>query len=299
MANQTKTLTIGSDSSSLDIFLSDANNIPVTANYVGFELFDASNTSVVSGIATNPQAGKYAASGVIPSVSQVVDPGTNVLLGDWRINWDIITSSNTLQRGSEQFCVQDVTVKIGFVPSTSKTFEIYDAIRVDLGADDGSILTDSLLERTVVKSVRRLNRVLGLSHTSRPKGVSGGFGSNKIKVSPIVFDKSAGTITPNNDEICDLVVLQSEYILATSEMHALKRLSSSGTGPFASVTAGAAQDGISVTNADGVTVTISGGRLGNRVALHRDLAKGLKEELDAAIKAFLGRMTGNFGKLIW
>jgi hypothetical protein len=298
MPNQTKTLTLGGDISSLDIFLSDAGGVAVQANHVGFELLDAANSVVVSGIATNPATGQYAASGVIPSLLQTVNPGTPVALGTWKVNWDIITAANTFQAATELFCVQEVTVKIGFTPSTDKTFNIYDAIRVDLGADD-NMFDDGFLGRVTTKAVRRMNHRLGLSVTNRPKGIPGTFGSRRLKVSPITLDLSAGTIEPNNDEICDLVIMQCEVILLESEINALKRLAASGSGPFAASVASASQDGISVTNADGVRVDISGGRLANRVQLYKFSAKTARDELEASIKAFLGRQTGNYSKLVY
>lgn len=298
MPNQTKTLTLGGAASSLDIFLSDAGGVAVQANYVGYELVDAANSIVFSGVATNPATGQYAASGVIPALLQTVDPGTSVALGTWKVNWDIITAANTFQSATELFCVQEVTVKIGFETPGSKTFNIYDAVRVDLGADD-NLFDDGFLGRVTTKAVRRLNHRLGLSATSRPKGIPGNLGATRLKVSPITLDLSAGTITPDNDELCDLVIMQSEVIILESEINALKRLAASGSGPFAASVASASQDGISVQNADGVRVDISGGRLANRVQLYKFSAKTARDELEMAIKTFLGRNTGNFSKLVY
>jgi hypothetical protein len=133
-----------------------------------------------------------------------------------------------------------------------------------------------------------------------PTGVPGNFGGRRIKVIPITLDVQAGTLTPNNDEYCDLAIMMMEYIIITSETTALKRLQASATsGPFATTVGNAQQDGISVTNADGVTVNISGGRLANRVALHKLDVETRKEELETAIKEFRNRLSGNFGKVIW
>lgn len=287
---QTKVLTVGQAASALDIFLT-ANGSAVSGQYVGFELFDAANASAVSGVALNPELGHYVGSGLIPAGFQ---------LGDWHIDWTIITLSNNLLHASEPFTVQDVTVSIGFVPPEDKTSAIYEAVRIDIGDPEGQIFDDDFLKRVLQKAVRRLNHRLGLSPTARPQGIPGGFGGPRIKVAPIVADVEAGTICPNNDEICDLVIMQMEVIILESEISALKRLAASvGSGPFATAALQAASDGISVTNADGVTVTVSGGRLATRAQLYQFDVKQRREELEMAIRAFLNRMTGNFGKMVY
>lgn len=284
MAGEIKVLTIGQAASALDIFIT-ANGAPVSGQYVGFELFDAANVSAVSGVALNPVLGQYVGSGLIPAGFQI---------GIWYINWTIITLANNLVTASEPFSVQDVTITIGFVPSTDQVSPIYDAVRIDIGDPTGSIFDDDFLKRVLQKAVRRLNQRLGLSPTSRPQGIPGGFGGPRIKVAPIIADLDAGTITPSNDEIFDLVTLQMELIILESEISALKRLTANGI--FGS---SVGQDGLSVTNADGVTVTISTGRLGFRSDLHKFDVKTRRDELEASIKAFLNRMTGNFGKMIY
>ena len=93
MAGETKVLTIGQAASALDIFLS-ANGAAVSGQYVGFELFDAANTSAVSGVALNTTLGKYVGSGTIPAGFQ---------LGTWRVDWTIITLGDSLVTASEPF----------------------------------------------------------------------------------------------------------------------------------------------------------------------------------------------------
>jgi hypothetical protein len=222
-------------------------------------------------------------------------------LGNWRVEWDIITAAMTHLQATEQFCVQDVNVKIGFVPGTDKTGSIYEAVRIDLGDPDGIVFDDGFLSRTLTKATRRLNQKLGTAVAFRgPTGIEGQFGGRRIRVTPITVDIEAGTLTPNNDEVCDLVILQMEYIIVSSEISALKRLGASvGSGPFASLSQAASRDGISVTNADNVNVTIQGGRLNARVNLAKFDAEMRKNELDEAVKAFLSRNSGNFGKMVW
>ena len=290
MAGETKILTVGQAASALDIFLS-ANGAPVSGQYVGFQLFDAANASAVSGVALNPALGHYTGSGLIP-------PGHQ--LGSWHIDWTIVTETNSVVFASEPFQVQDVLVSIGFVPPTDKTATIYDAVRIDIGDPEGHIFDDNFLQHVLVKAVRRLNQALGLSRTARPAGIPGGFGGPKIQVAELTVDVEAGTIEPNNDELCDLIILQMEYIIITAETSALKRLGAAfASGPFATVVGGVGNEGISVTNADGVTVNISTGRLQFRTTLQRLDVETRKEELETAIKRFLGRQTGNYGKMIY
>jgi hypothetical protein len=287
MAGETKTLTVGAAATSLDIFLS-ANGIAVSGQYVGFELFDAAGVSASSGIAINPALGTYTASGVIPAGFQ---------LGTWRVDWDVITAGGSLVNASEPFCVNDATIAIGFVPAADKTGSIYEAVRIDIGDPDGNTFDDDFLKRVLIKSVRRLNQRLGLSRTSRPRGVPGNFGGQRLQIAELTLDVEAGTVTPNNDELCDLIILMMEYVIITSETSAWKRFEASG--PFAGGAASLSRDGIMVKNADGVTIDISAGRLQSRTTLHRLDVQTREKELDTAIKAYLGRMTGNFGKYIW
>lgn len=290
MAGETKILTVGQAASALDIFLA-ANGGAVSGKYVGFQLFDAANVSAVSGVALNPELGHYTGSGLIPTGNQ---------LGSWHIDWTIVTLTDSVVFASEPFQVQDVLVSIGFTPATAKTFTLYDAVRIDIGDPEGHIFDDNFLQHVMVKAVRRLNQRLGLSRTARPQGIPGGLGGPKIQVAEITVDVESGTVSPDNDEICDLIVLMMEYIIITGETSSLKRLGAAfASGPYATVLGKIGGEGISVTNADGVTVNISAGRLQARTAMQRLDVETRKEELETAILAFLNRQTGNYGKMIW
>lgn len=290
MAGETKTFTVGADIASLDIFLS-AGGIATNANSVGFQLYDSAGVSAVSGVAVHPATGSYNASGVIPAGFQV---------GTWRVDWNIMTTGNEFVSATEPFCVQAIDITIGFVPTTDKTGTIYDAVRIDIGDPDAQVFDDNFLARVLTKAARRLNQRLGLSITTRPQGVPGGLGGRRLNVTPITIDLATGTVSPNNDEICDLIVLQMEYIIITSETSALKRLGASvSAGPYSAMTAGVSGEGIKVVNADGVTVEVSAGRLQARVSLQRLDVATREKELEIAIRAFLNRNTGNFGKMIY
>jgi hypothetical protein len=290
MTGESKVLTIGQSASALDIFLS-ANGAAVSGKYVGFELFDAANASAGSGVALSPVFGQYTGSGIIPA---------GYSLGLWHIDWTIITQSDSLAKATELFTVQDITVTIGFQPPTDITSTIYDAVRVDIGDPLGHIFDDNFLQHVMIKAVRRLDHRLGLSRTSRPAGIPGGFGGPKIQVAEFTFDVESGTLSPYNDELADLTILMMEYIIVTGETSALKRLGAAfASGPYSTVLGMISNEGISVTNADGVTVNISAGRLQARTAMQRLDVETRTKELDDAIKAFLGRQTGNYGKMIY
>lgn len=174
---------------------------------------------------------------------------------------------------------------------------MYDFIRLDVGDPDGTIFNDSLLGRILTKSVTRLNNKLGLSKTVRPIGIGGQFGGRRISVPPIVLDLSNGSISPDNDELSDLLVLQSEIIILKSEVAALRRLNVSAGGAFNQAVSSATHDDVSVTNADGVSVKV--GRLATRARLYEKSLDDLNKELNDAVIRFLARESSNFGKLIF
>lgn len=181
--------------------------------------------------------------------------------------------------------------------ATSISGDIYQGILLDTGDEAQDIFTDAFLERIFKKAVRRLNRDLGLSSVSRPKGIPG---YKALQVAPITYDISGDSISPDNDEIADLIILQCEYIIKKGEISALKRLHATAGGVFFGSVGGASTDGVSVTNADGVTVDMGGGsRFTARAGLFRMDLETIKEELEEAKKKFLYRLTGNFSKLVY
>ena len=291
MATQTQTLTLGSSLTSLDIFLNFQGNA-VQASGVTYDVFDSVDRPVVSGVALNPSLGKYTCSGTVP---------TGFSLGDWNIQWDVFLSDGSTLEASHKFCVQSPTISIGFTPPTDKTATIYSAVQLDIGDPDGLIFNENYLRRVLIKAVRRLNQKLGTAVTFRgPVGIPGEFGGRRIRVIEIDVDIENGTITPNNDEICDLIILQMEYIIMTAELNALRRLNRVGVSTtHNALLSSAVKDDVSVTNADGITIDIGGGRLQTRASLFKFSAEAARHELEMAVRAFLNRLTGNFGKMVW
>lgn len=291
MTEQPIQLTPGSDLSILDIFLS-AGGSPLNADTVVFYLLDANNVVAASGTPTNPATGEYNGAGTVPA---------GFTFGTWRINWNIYPVGGSFTEVAEEFCVQPIDVAFTNRPSTDILGSMYDAVRHDIGDPDAKVFSDEFLRHVLIKAVRRLNHRLGLAPTMRgPIGIPGNFGGRRIRVIPLTLDVSAGTINPPGDEYEDLLILQMEYVIVTSELTALKRLQTAGSsGPYAITNAGAENEGIKVVNADGVEVSISGGRLRERSALARFDVQTRKEELETAIREYRNRLSGNFGKLIW
>jgi hypothetical protein len=105
-----------------------------------------------------------------------------------------------------------------------------------------------------------------------------------------------GTIDPDTDPYADILVLQMEQILLMSETVALGRLNANTAGSFGSGLVGIDRDGVSATNADGVSISVSPNRLQHR----RDLAKfnveQITEQLNMALKDFRWRIAGGNGR---
>lgn len=173
---------------------------------------------------------------------------------------------------------------------------IYEAVLLDVGDPDQQIFVDSFLRKIFTKSVRRLNQKLCSSAVVRPRGIPG---YHSLRVANITYDLNGNTISPDTDELADLIILQMEYVIAKGEISALKRLNAAYGGAYATSVGGAAVDDMEVVNADGVKIKVGAGRLNNRVKLFQLDLETIKEELDEAIMAYLGRMVANYSKLIF
>ncbi len=287
----TKTLTVGSNLNQLDIFL-NVDGAAINASGISFSLVDAAGVTAGAAVPTNPEIGQYQASGVIPA---------GFALGDWRIDWAIIPTGVPEFTVSEDFTVQALNVSFTLSAPDEVVTTIYDKVRTDIADSDALIFDDQYLQRVLIKAVTRLNNKLGLAPTTRgPTGIQGQFGGRRIRVIPLTLDIAAGTINPPGDEYEDLLILQMEFLIKTAELTALKRLdATAASGPVAHAVAKAVNDDVEVRNANGVVVKIGGGRLQTRATLYKFDAKMTEKELDEAVRRFLSRMSGNFGKCIF
>lgn len=141
MSGSSKVLTVGSDLNQLDIFLS-ANGVAIDASGISFNVYDANNVLAASGVPTHPSTGKYLGSGVVPDT---------FTLGLWHIDWLIIPTGAAQITASEEFCVQALSVSFGFVPPDDKIFNIYDAVRVDVGDPDALIFNDGFYREFLLR----------------------------------------------------------------------------------------------------------------------------------------------------
>lgn len=292
MANPTKRLTVGSNLNALDIYL-NVDGSPINASGISFQVFDAGNFIAVSGVPTNPEMGHYLGSGVVPG---------NHDLGIWRIDWLIEPTGSPMITASEQFEVQGIGISFTLDAPNEVVTSLYDRIRLDIGDSDGILFVDSYLRRILQKAVVRLNNRLGLSTTPLTvmNGIPGQFGGIRIQPIQITIDFDSGTISPPGHTYEDLLVLQSEYIISTSEIAALKRLdASAASGPTSVAVSSAINDDVSVRSPDGTQVTVGGNRLAIRTSLYKFHAESLARELDAACRQFSARITGRFGKCIY
>lgn len=291
MADERKHLTIGSQLSELDIFL-NVEGVPINATTVNFAVYDAASVQVTSGTAVNTAVGTYTASGSIPS---------GFTLGTWEIQWLIWPVGSPIMTAAEHFEVQALTISFGFQPAGEDVTSVFDFVRLDIGDPEGVVFGDEILRRILKKAVTRLNNKLGLGPKNRgPIGVPGQFGGLRVRALPITVDFDTGVVTPEGDEYTDLLCLQMEVIIVTSEISALKRLSASATsGPFITTVGNTDRDGISVTNADGVTINISSVRLTTRASLARFDVEQKEAELEMAVSRYLQRASANYSKLIY
>jgi hypothetical protein len=136
------------------------------------------------------------------------------------------------------------------------------------------------------KSIARLNRALGLVVVECVSTLSITLRLVTTSVhnsTPITINLITGEITPSTDPYIDLLTLQMEYLIASSEVSALKRLNPTLGGAFGSGLIGIDGAGVSVTNTDGVSISVSPTRLTTQAQMYKFDVERLKAELDKAV----------------
>jgi len=293
MAQDGRILTVGAAATELDIFIqAGQNGAPTNPTDIRFRIFDPTGAEAVTEtIGTSLAVGHYNASGaIIP---------TGFVLGeDWQIKWDVTLSGGASGQFVENFCVALPSLAASFASSVDNSVEsLFDRVRIDLGDPDGKIFTDGLLRRSIKKAVSRVNRRLGLVRvTSNSSYIFLIAFTSRIQTPVLTLDLINGTISPDTDPYADILVLQMEEILLTSELVALGRLNTSTAGAFGSGLVGTSNDGVSITNADGVTISKAIGRLSHRADIGKFNIKKISEELNGAIKDLRWRLAGGVGK---
>jgi hypothetical protein len=293
MATDGRILTVGAAAVDLDIFITAGQNgAPTDPSGITYRMFDPAGVEAVTTTSGNRVSiGGYNASGtIIP---------TGFVLGeDWQIVWDVVLPGGASGQFIEEFCVAVPTLAASFANPVDNSIEsLFDRVRIDLGDPDGLIFTDGLLRRTVRKSVSRINRRLGLVKVCEDTHFIWLIAfTSRVSTPVLELNLETGTISPDTDPYADILVLQMEEILLTSESVALGRLNVNTAGTLGSGIQGVAGDGVSVTNADGVSITKSVGRLQHRATMMKHNLDMMKEQLEHAIKDLRWRLSGCAGK---
>lgn len=292
MAQDGKILTVGTAATELDIYITAGQNgAPLDPTSIIFRIFDPTGVEAVTETTgTKTDVGVYTASGaLIPTGFQL---GEN-----WSIKWDIVTPSTSGQ-STELFCVAAATLATSFAnPADNSVESIFDRVRLDIGDPDAMIFTDGLMRRTMKKAVSRVNRRLGLVRVSEDSHFIWLIAfTSRVSTPTLTLDLSAGTIDPATDPYADILVLQMEEILLTGETVALQRLNQNTAGSFGSGLVGVAADGVSATNADGVTISKAVGRLSHRADLAKFNLTNIRDELKKAIDDLRWRLAGGSGR---
>jgi len=292
MAQDGKILTVGTAATELDIYITAGQNgAPLDPTSIIFRIFDPTGAEAVTETAgTKTDVGVYTASGaLIPTGFQL---GEN-----WSIKWDIVTPSTSGQ-STELFCVAAANLATSFAnPAGNSVESIFDRVRIDIGDPDAIIFTDGLMRRTMKKAVSRVNRRLGLVRVSQDSHFIWLIAfTSRVSTPTLTLDLGAGTIDPSTDPYADILVLQMEEILLTGETVALQRLNANTAGSFGSGLIGVAADGVSATNADGVTISKAVGRLSHRADLAKFNLDHIRKELEKAIQDLRWRLAGGAGR---
>lgn len=292
MAQDGRTLTVGTAATELDIFVTAGQNgAPLDPTDIRFRIFDPTGLEAVSetlGIKLN--TGVYSASGaLIPTGFQLGE--------DWSIVWDIITPSASGQ-STELFCVADALLATSFANPVDNSIEsLFDRVRLDVGDPSALIFTDGFMRRILKKSASRLNRRLGLVPvTVQTHDHWLIHFSSSTRTQSIELDLTNGIITPDTDPYADILVLQMEEIILTGETVALGRLNTTTAGVYGSGMQGVAADGVSITNADGVSISKAVGRLSHRADLAKFTLNNIRAELEQAVRDFSWRLAGAAGR---
>lgn len=289
------TLSPGMSGIALDLFvkagpvLFDPSPIPT------YSIVDASSFFQGSGNGYRINIGHYDARNfTVPSSGN---------LGTWTVTWTVGSTTKI-----ETFNVLAPSLTLGD-SAVNPIDRMVDNIRIDIGDYYGQIFAESLIHRYIIKAVMRLNRELGIaSGKVRPTGITpGGLGA-PMRMPAIVLDLDSRTITPNNDEIKDIIILQSEVLITHAEMATLRRASSAGAGADGATLIASASgiatssDGIMIRNADGVTISTEkrfGTWAATKVGLFLAEAARREAELERAIKQLKYSFSANYGKVIY
>lgn len=286
-------LTVGTAATDLDIFLTAGQNgQAIDPSRIVFRLFDPTGAQAVG-----ETSGTFVATGRYNGSAATI-PAGYVIGEDWQIRWDVVLPGGASGQFVENFSVALPSLAASFSANTGNNVEsIFDRVRLDIGDPDGNIFTDGLLRRALKKAVSRVNRRLGLVQvTANTEFIFLIAFVCSVQTPVLTLDLTQGTISPDTDPYVDIVIMQMEEILLSSELIALQRMNAQTAGAFGSGIISAAGDGVSVTNVDGVSITTSPTRLTTRADLGKHNLDALSKQLETAIKDMRWRLSGANGK---
>jgi hypothetical protein len=292
------TLSPGMSGVYLDLFVKAGPVLFNPASTPIFQIKDANSNVQGSGwyYASGVSTGHFDARGFI-----VPSSGT---LGTWTVTWNAGGSTKI-----EQFTVAAATLDISG-DSVNDIDRVIDNIRIDIGDFNGTIFSTSLIERYLVKSVMRLNRELGLAAGKvRPTGVTPGGLGTPMRMSSISIDFDSRTVTPDNDEIKDILILQAEVLITRAEFAALRRASAATAAAdgaqiiaaTSGIVTGSAV-GIMIKNADGVTIdtkTSYTNWMNNKTKMFLEDAAAREKQLEKAIMNLKYNFSSTYGKVVY
>lgn len=290
------TLAVGMSGTYLDLFVKAGPVLYNPSTSPTYVVKDANNFVQGSGYGHNISTGHYDARNfIIPS------SGT---AGIWTIAWSVGSTTK-----NETFTVAAPTLtNVG--DEVNDIDKMIENIRIDIGDFNGDIFSTVLLEKYLEKAVMRLNRVLGISSGKvRPTGITPGGLGTPARIPAISINLDERTVYPDNDEIKDIIVLQSEILISKAEMAALRRASAAGAAATgadliaaASGSPSSGQAGIMIRNADGVTIDTKsayGAWISNKVKLFLEESKSKEIELEKALLRLQFSFSSNFGKVVF
>lgn len=285
------TINVGSAATALDIYVKDDQGAFVDPSGIIFRIFDPLAAIVVTETSGGKvSTGVYNASGVTIPAGSPIGEG-------WRIDWSVTLVGGASGTFAEAFCTKLAGLSASFSDPSVTVETIYDRVRLDVGDINGQIFTDGLLRRTLEKAIARANRRLGLVSIETGNSPSHFFlfFNSTLSRAKIEVNLTTGVLTPNTDPYIDIIIMQMEEIMLKAEMSNFKRLNVLLGGPLASGIAGAPNEGVSITNADGVKISVSASRYTARAKLFESDVKMIKEELDQAYRDFRWRLSGGAG----
>jgi hypothetical protein len=287
-----QTVAVGAQPTNLDIFVEDGiTQQLIDPSGIHFRIRDPLGVDVITTTSGNKLSiGHYNASGVTIPASSPIGEG-------WKIFWEVVAPGGGSGLFVEEFCTRSASLNATFSSRDVGVETIFDRVRIDVGDPDGRMLTNGLLTRYLEKSIARCNRRLGLVdlETGNTPFHFFLFFTSALSRPRLEVNLLTGIITPDTDPYVDIIIMQMEELVLRAEMSNFKRLNPNLGGSLASGIFGATTEGVSVRNADGVTISVSPVRFSTRAKLFMADVERISAEVKEAIRDFRWRLAGAAG----